>query len=141
MCIFVKWVKAILYHRFYFFHCQVIFVYIETFRLSIMSSFFVRFKSSFRYEVIVFPKKWDSAQSWRADIELVMEAMPVPWLATPALVVFSSVKSMGFPRKCLVVLLILNILSWYFRNFRMRFFQYEQMFAILHCPASIIWVI
>ena len=47
------------------------------FRLSVISSFFVRFKSSFRYYMVVVLKKWDSAQRWRANIELVMEAIPV----------------------------------------------------------------
>ena len=47
------------------------------FRLSVIPSFFVRFKSSFRYHMVVVLRKWDSAQRWRANIELVMEAIPV----------------------------------------------------------------
>ena len=49
----------------------------EAFRHSVMSSFFVRFKSLFRYDITVALKKWDSVQRWRADIELVMAAIPV----------------------------------------------------------------
>ena len=50
----------------------------EAFRVSVMSSFFIIFKSSFRYEIIVALKRWGSVQHWHADIELVMEAIPVP---------------------------------------------------------------
>ena len=81
----------------------------EAFRLSVISSFSVRFKSSFRYDMIVVLKKWDSAQRWRANIKLVMKAMPVLWLAASSLTLCSSAKSMGFPEKGFVVLLILNI--------------------------------
>ena len=53
----------------------------EAFRLWVISSFYVRFKSLYRYDMIVVLKKWDSGQRWLADIELVMEAIPVSdWL-------------------------------------------------------------
>ena len=88
----------------------------EACRLSVISPFFIRFKSSFRCNMIVVLKKWDSVQPWRADIELVMEAIPVLWLAASALTVCSTLKLMGFPEKGFVVLLILNIKSWYSRK-------------------------
>ena len=49
----------------------------EALRLSVMSSYFVRFKSSFRYDMTVVFKKCYSAQRWCADVKLVMEAIPV----------------------------------------------------------------
>ena len=70
-------VKAFLYHRFFFFTAKLSLSMFEAFRLSVMSSYFVRFKSSFRYDMIAVLKKCYSAQQWCADIELVMEAIPV----------------------------------------------------------------
>ena len=72
-------VKAFLYHGFcfFFFTAKLSLSMFEAFRLSVMSSCFVRFKSSFRYDMIVVLKKCYSAQQWCADIELVMEAIPV----------------------------------------------------------------
>ena len=52
-----------------------------------------------------------------ADIELVMEAIPVFWLAEFSTGhLCSSVKSMTFPEKVFVVPLILNVTSRYSRK-------------------------
>lgn len=42
-----------------------------------ISSFFIMFNSVNRFEMTDIRKKWDSAQRWRAEIELVNEDMPV----------------------------------------------------------------
>ena len=79
------------------------------FRRSVISSILVRFRSSFRYDMVVVLKKWDSVQHWLANIELAMEVIPALSLGASALTVCSGDKSMDFPEKGFVVLLILNI--------------------------------
>ena len=59
--------------------------------------------------MVVVLKKWDSVQHWLANIELAMEVIPALSLAASVLTVCSGDKSMDFPEKGFVVLLILNI--------------------------------
>ena len=54
--------NSFVFYLFYFFTAKSSLLMFEAFRLSVMSSFFVRFKSSFRYNIIVVLKKRDSDQ-------------------------------------------------------------------------------
>ena len=124
----------------FFFTAKLSLSMFEAFRLSVMSSYFVRFKSSFRYDMIVVLKKCYSAQQWCADIELVMEAIPVLWLDASISIncLFQcQINGVSWKTFCYSVDTKHTILI-FLKTFRMCFFLCDQTAVILHCQASMI---
>ena len=82
------------------------------FRSRVISSFFVIPRCSNNIGIILVRNEWLSAHRFHADIELVIDEIPVRWLAVSTFLVYSSARSIDPDKKHFFVLLSEKHLLW-----------------------------